>query len=64
LEVAQLEQNPSVVRILLKDSLILDGGPIVSLLLDVLLGSGEYPFSVDRHDYGCSLGVRPNVHPE
>jgi hypothetical protein len=56
LEVADLQQGPCVVRILLDDLLVLDDRLVVLLLLDVLLGGGEYLFAVDRHDSGCSSG--------
>ena len=54
LEVADLQEGPSVVRILLDDLLVLDDRLVVLLLLDVLLGGGEYLFSVNRHGSGCS----------
>jgi hypothetical protein len=43
LEVAELQEDPGVARILLEDLLILNRGPVVPLLLDVLLGGDEYP---------------------
>lgn len=60
LEVADLQEGPRVVRILLDDPLVLDDRLVVLLLLDVLLGGGEHLFSVNRHGSGCSsnrLGV-------
>ncbi len=54
LEVSQLQQGPCVVRILLDDPFVLDHRLVVLLLLDVLLGGGEYLFAVNRHDLGCS----------
>jgi hypothetical protein len=54
LEVAHLQEGPSVVRIFLDDPLVLDHRLVVLLLLDVLLGGGEHLFAVNRHDSECS----------
>ena len=49
LDVADLEQDPGIVRILLDDLLVLDDRLVVFLLLDKLLGGFEHLFAVDRH---------------
>jgi len=54
LEVANLQEGPSVVRIFLDDLLILDDRLVVLLLLDVLLGGDESLLTVDRHESGYS----------
>jgi hypothetical protein len=50
LQISDLEERPSVVRILLDDLLVLRDRPVVPLFLDVLLGALENFLSVDRHD--------------
>ena len=57
LEVADLQQGPSVVRILLDHLLVLDDRLVVSLLLDELLGGDEYLLAVNRHGSGYSSGA-------
>ena len=60
LQIADLQEDPGVVRILLDDPLILRDRPVVPLLLDVLLGGCEDLLAVNRHDSECSsnwLGV-------
>ncbi len=56
LEVANLQQGPRVVRILLDDLLILRDRPVVLLFLDVLLGGNENLIAVNRHDSERSSG--------
>ena len=49
LQVTDLQQGPSVGRILLDDLLVLRDRPVVLLLLDVLLGGLEDFLAIDRH---------------
>ncbi len=56
LQVADLEQDPGVVGILLDDPLILGDRTVVLLLLHELLRGDEYLLAVYRHDSGCSSG--------
>jgi hypothetical protein len=51
LQIADLQESPSVVRILLDDLLVLRDRPVVLLLLDELLGVRLYPLAINRH--GC-----------
>src|SRR5690606_12162362 len=49
LQIADLQQGPSVVRILLDDLLVLLYCAVVLLFVDVLLSSLEYLLAIDSH---------------